>query len=168
MSVRSCLAPLVAASLLAQVGCRTAPLPEPARIPVPAGMTEQQLEVAVLAGILNTPPPPTYDPSSTLSDDDFDRLIWREFVGRARSRSWFPESRREDVLFAAVDTRGLYLRASIARRGDALVIQLEDSRNLRQTATRIHKRAHRWLNNLVAHIRREVGRMSVLARPGAG
>jgi hypothetical protein len=153
---------LVAFGALATLACRTVPLPEPYVIPLPAGMTPQQAEVAVLAGILNAPPPPEYDPTRTYSEQEFNSIIWQGFVGSAHGRSWFPESREGSTIYAAVNTRGLYLRAAIEREPGSLRIRIVESRNLDQSETRIHKRAIQWLGNLEAHIRREVGRMSVL------
>jgi hypothetical protein len=125
-------------------------------------MTAQQREVAVIAGILNSHPPESYDPSRELPEQEFNALIWRHFVGTAPGRSWFPESRSGGTIFASVDTRGLYLRAAIEQSPTSLRISLVESRNLSQSETRIHKRAVVWLRNLEAHIRREVARMSAI------
>jgi hypothetical protein len=147
------------------VACKTAPLPEPYRIPLPAGLTAQQAEVAILAGILNTHPPADYDPTRDLPEQEFNALIWQDFVGEAGARSWFPDSRDGSTIYASVSTRGLFLRAAIEKKSGALEISVVESRNLRQRRGRIHKRAIKWLRNLEAHVRREVGRMSVFARP---
>jgi len=147
---------------VATLACRTVPLPEPYVIDVPSKMTGHQAEVAVIAGILNTPPPADYDPTEELSPEEFDAMIWRGFAGRAHRRSWFPESREGNVILAAVNTRGLYLRASIEIKDREIVISIVESKNLSQSETRIHKRAIKWLRNLEAHIRREIGRMSLL------
>ena len=152
-------------SLVAALGCRTAPIPAPYVIPVPKGLTSQQTEVAVLAGILNTSPPADYDPTKPLSDQEFNTLLWQKFVGSARAgRSWFPESREGRTIFAAVNTRGLYLRAAIETDVDQVRISIVESRNLSQGDGRIRKRAIQWIDNLEAHIRRELGRMSVISR----
>ncbi len=150
--------------LLWTVGCRTLPLPAPYTLPVPMGLTAQQIEVAVLAGILNMRPPREYDPTKELPREEFDRLIWLRFVGTARSRGWFPESREGETIYAAVYRREHYLRAAIEPQGRNLRIRIVESRNLKQNGRRIHKRAVKWLRNLEAHIRRELGRMSVLAQ----
>lgn len=149
-------------AVLLAVACRTAPLPQPYVIELPAGMTAQQAEVAIVAGILDTHPPADYNPHSELSDEEFNRLIWRSFVGTASGRSWLPESRDGNTIIASVDTRGLYLRVAIERSSDAIAISILDSRNLSQSENRIHRRAIKWLRNLEAHIRREVGRMAVI------
>jgi len=148
-------------------GCRTVPFPEPYIIDVPVGMTQRQLEVAIVAGILNSHPPVDYDPMAKISEEEFHALLWQRFVGTARTRSWFPESREGDTIYASVDTRGLYLRAAIERRPDQIRVSISESRNLSEGDGRIHKRAVVWLRNLEAHIRREVGRMALIVGSAA-
>lgn len=157
-------ASIIAVMLLVAFGCRTMAIPEPYVIELPPGMTAQQSEVAVLAGILNVPPPAEYDPATALSDEEFNALIWKGFVIKASGRSWFPESRSGSTIYAAVDTRGLYLQARIEIDPHQLRIGITESRNLSQSDSRIHKRAVKWLRNLEIHIRREVNRMAVFAR----
>jgi len=154
---------VLALALLLIAGCRTVAIPEPYVISLPEKMTAQQAEVAAIAGILNSPPPKEFDPTKTLSDEEFESLIWRDFVSVANGRSWFLESRQGNRLHAAVDTRGLYLRALVEIHPESIRISIVESRNLSQSESRIHKRAIKWLQNLEAHIRREVGRMALFA-----
>ena len=149
-------------SLLAIAGCSTVPIPEPYVIPLPAGMTSQQAEVAVICGILNTTPPGDYDPTVTLPDEQFRKLVWVGFVGSAKSRSWFPESRDGSTIYAAVNTRGHYLRAAIEQQPTQIRLSIAESRELDQANGRIHEAAVKWMRNLDAHIRREVGRMAMM------
>ena len=160
MIPRRSIAPI--ACIMLAVGCRTVPFPEPYLIDIPTGMTQQQLRVAIVAGILNSHPPADYDPMAELSEEEFNALLWQRFVGTARSRGWFPESREGDTIYASVNTRGLYLRAAIERGPEQLRVSIVESRNLSEGGGRIHKRAVAWLRNLEAHIRREVGRMSLI------
>ena len=157
---------VLALSLLVFAACRTTPLPEPILIEFSPGLSRQQVEVAIFAGILNKPPPPSYDPRVDLSSDEFDSMLWTDFVSTARGRSWFPESRDGDTIYTTVNTRGLYLRAGIEIQASRLVIRIVESRNLEQSESRIHKRALKWLRNLELHITRELGRISVLGSPG--
>jgi len=149
------------------VACRTVPFPEPHLIDIPEGMTQQQLEVAIVARILNSHLPPDYAPMVELPEEEFNALLWHRFVGTAHSRSWFPESREGGTIYASVNTRGLYLRAAIERGPKHLRVFIVESRNLSEGGGRIHKRAVAWLRNLEAHIRREVGRMSLIVGSAA-
>ena len=148
--------------MVAALGCRTAPEPSPYLIALPAGITEQQTDVAVLAGILNKPPPSDYDPTREMSARDFNSFVWQKFVGTANNRSWFPEKRDGNTIYASVTKGELYLRAAIERQPGALRITIVESRGLSQADGEIHKRAINWMNNLDAHIRREVARMATL------
>lgn len=152
----------IAVVVIAVLGCRTGPEPGAYLIPLPPGITNQQTEVAILAGILNTSPPADYNPTKELSAEEFNSFIWQKFIGTARARSWFPESRSGNTIYAAVNKGDLYLRAAIERQPGTLRITIAESRGLDHADGQIHKRAITWLNNLDAHIRREVARMSVL------
>ena len=147
--------------LLLLAACRTAPLENPEPIAVPRGLTAQQVEVAILAGILNKPPPDDYRPGGDMDRETFDEFVWHHFLVDARTRSWFPESRQRGLVVAAVNTRGHYLKVEIRHDTELVTIQVVESRNLQQSGGRIHKRALAWLRNLEVHIRRELGRMAV-------
>src|SRR5262245_32849719 len=57
---------LIAILAVGVSGCTTAPIPSFAPIPVPAGLSLQQVELAIVAGILNKPPPSGYDPTQPM------------------------------------------------------------------------------------------------------
>ena len=160
--IRGPIAAIALLSILGSLACRTAPEPGAYLIPLPAGMTPQQADVAVFAGILNKPPPADYDPTKQLSAQEFNSFVWQKFLGTARGRSWFPEKREGNTIYAVVNKGDLYLRAAIERQPGTLRITIAESRGLDQADGKIHKRAIGWLNNLDAHIRREVARMAVL------
>ena len=121
--------------------------------------------MAVFAGILNTHPPDSYDPTHELTQAAFDSLLWKDLISTAHGHSWFPESRGPGVVYAAVDTRGHYLRVAIRFVPNQLQIQMEESRNLLEGDGKIHKKVPAWIANLEEHIRRELGRMSLLGHP---
>lgn len=151
---------LIVAVALAAAGCRTVPIPPPVTIDVPPGLTSQEVEVAVIAGILNTHPPVSYDPTRELPQREFDAMLARDFLATAHGRSWFPDARQGDVRYATVDTRGHYLRVAIHMNTRQLRIEIVESRNLLQSNGVIHKKAVAWVENLEAHIRRELGRLA--------
>ncbi|HKC51499.1 MAG TPA: hypothetical protein VKF60_11950 [Myxococcota bacterium] len=151
---------LILAIALAGVACRTVPIPPPTVINVPPGLTGQEVEVAVIAGILNTHPPRSYDPTHELSQADFDAMLVRDFLATAHGHSWFPEARQGDIRYATVDTRGHYLRVAIHMNTQQLRIEIVESRNLMQSDGVIHKTVISWIANLEGNIRRELGRMA--------
>lgn len=154
---------LTAAFFLAS--CKTAPIPTLPVIKVPPGLSVQQVELAILSGILNQRPPESYDPRSDMPDDEFQQLVWKHYLQSASARSWFPESRSPGVIEAAVNARSHYLRVALAYDTTSIRMKILESRNLRQSGGRIHKRAVVWLDHLEEHIRRELGRMSFAVGP---
>lgn len=155
---------LVAAlALPLAAACQTAPLVNPEPIAVPPGLSSQQVEVAILSGIRNTPPPPDYRLDEDMDEAEFDAFVRRHLMSDLRRRSWFAESREPGVVHAAVDTRGHYLRVAVRFDTDQVRIQLAESRNLKQSRNRIHGRALRWMRNLEFHVRRELNRMYATA-----
>jgi hypothetical protein len=161
-SVRSVAAVVVASLLLA---CRTAPIPAFEPIAVPAGLSLQQVELAILAGITNKSLPRDTDPARTYTDAEFQKLIWDDYLRDAPGRSWFPVSRAPGVVYAAVDTRGHYLRVALQFDRTSIRTEIVESRNLLQEDGRIHKRALSWIENLHAHIRRELTRIAFVQTP---
>jgi len=143
-----------------QTACRTAPIPDFGPLAVPSGLSLQQVELAILSGILNRPPPPDFDPRETLSEEEFHALVWKHYLSQARGRSWFPESLEPGVIRASVDARGHYLRVALFYDRVSIQTRIEESRELRQSETRIHGRAIKWINRLHEHIKRELGRMT--------
>lgn len=150
--------------VVAALGCRTVPIPAFEPIAIPRGLSSQQIELAILSGILNKPPPLALDPTHPMPAADFDRLIWQSYMYNARSRSWFPESRKPGEIIAAVDTRGHYLQVSLRYDQGQITTEILQSRNLLQEGGEIHKKAVAWIANLHEHIRRELGRMAFATR----
>jgi hypothetical protein len=134
-------------------------MPAPTLIPVPHGLSRQNVEIAVLAGITNSHPPTTYDPRQALSDADFESLLQRNFLSRDPGISWNPGTREGDTRYATVDTRGLYLRVGILMHPDQLRLEIVESKNLEQENGRIHRTVLPWIENLTNHIERELLRL---------
>jgi hypothetical protein len=148
------------------------PIPPPTTIDVPRGLNAQAVEVAVVAGILNSHPPLSYDPNHELPATQFDDMLRRDLIEGSHGHSWSPGAREGDVRYATVDTRGHYLRVAIHMSSKQLRIEIVESRNLLQEDGVIHKKVVDWLGNLEAHIRKELDRMAAIshgdaAPPGA-
>ena len=141
--------------------CRTAPIPNFEPLKVPPHLTSQQVELAIIAGILNKPPPPGYDPTRPMSDEEFQRLLWEHFLRDARGRSWFPDSVAPGIVYASVNTRGYSLRVALEFNQSTIETRIISSENLSQSDSRIHKRALQWISRLHDHIRRELGRLAL-------
>lgn len=150
----------LAGSCVIIVACRTVPIPEPATIQVPPGLTLQNVEIAILAAITNRPPPEDYLPLQALSDEEFQRLVWGAFLHEAHSRSWAVESRRPGEIIAAVNARGHYLQLGIPYSSEIVTLEIRRTENLNQNASHIHRKVPLWIQRLEQRNRRELGRMS--------
>jgi hypothetical protein len=152
--------------LLAALSCRTVPLPASfPEIDVPPGFTTQQVEIAIFSGILNTMPPPAYDPQRTMPQAEYEKFLWDYYLRTGQTRSWFPESRSPGQVIAAVNTRGHYLQVALNFDQQKIRTEFLKSQNLEQENGQIHKAVITWIGNLHEHIKRELGRMAVISRP---
>lgn len=135
-------------------------MPAPIVIDVPPGLSTQNVEIAVIAAITNRRPPPDYLPSQTLSDEEYERLVWQAFLHEAHSRSWAVESRQPGEIIAVVDVRSHYLQLGIPYDQTTVRLEIRETRNLKQSQGRIHRKVPLWIRRLEDRIRRELGRMS--------
>jgi len=151
---------LVLAGIL---GCRTVPMPASLEtLAVPQGLTIQDVEVAILAGIRNKSAAVGYDPIRPPSD--FDRFVWASYMIDPPGRSWFPESLQPGTVIAAVDTRGHYLQVALKYDASSIRTEILQTRNLLQEKGEIHKKVLAWIANLHEHITRELNRLAALRR----
>jgi hypothetical protein len=156
-------AAIVVATLL--FACKTVPIPAFEPIAVPAGLSLQQVELAIFGGITNRAPSRDIDPARTYTDPEFQKIIWDDYMRDAPGRSWFPVSRAPGVVYAAVDTRGHYLRVALYFDRTSIRTEIVESRNLLQEDGKIHKRALSWIENLHANIKRELTRIAFVQPP---
>src|SRR5262245_6137633 len=91
-------------SLVALVaGCAsTRPIPESQSIPVPRGLNEQNVEIAILSALLVQPPPGIYDPRAIVPKEQYDQLVWNYYVTSAGNRGWIVKSREPGIVTAAI------------------------------------------------------------------
>jgi hypothetical protein len=135
-------------------GCRTRPLAELQPVQVPAGLTQEQVELAILMALTDRYRPPDYPPDHRLTDAEVSNLLpavaardpyydprglsplWRY---SARGPNSVEATYRQDQHFLVVDL--LYDTRQITPR-------VVDSRYLRQTDERIHKAVFVWIKEL--------------------
>jgi len=150
---------VVLASLM--TGCLTAKSPL-RDIPVPPGLSEKQVEFAILAALAQDPPPAGLSPELEITD----RALSAWFGSRYRgSKHWFFEGRDTNRVHAGFSSGDYYLRVGIIYSTSLVSFEIEDSRNLRETSTLIHKAAVTWIQDLEIRIRGMLGQV-VLLEPG--
>jgi hypothetical protein len=144
----------------------TVPIPGPTTLLVPPGLTLQAVEIAVLAGIDQRSPPPAYDPYRELPQQEFERMIDRDYLAPARLGSWFPEWKVDHVRYASVDNwQEYHLLVGIHLGTDQVRIEYVESRNMNERGGRVNERARAWIRNLAAHIEQVFAQLSRAAKP---
>lgn len=146
---------LVALLVALLVGCTSVPNRPTAPIPVPSGLTENQIQLAILMAITENPPP-DISPGVQITDS-----VLSAVVGGYRSlndrRSWYFEDRQPGIVYTGYQRRNWYMRVAVRYDTQAVTLFIEDSRNLNQSGDRIHKTAIAELQSLENRLRRTLG-----------
>jgi hypothetical protein len=143
-------------------GCRTRAIPEPETIPIPNGLSHQNIEVAILSALSLRPPPGTYDPREGMPEDEFARLVWSHYVSAPGNRSWAVESRSPGRITAVISRARYLLRIAVDYDDHLAKVSIIESTGLDQSSTRIHRKAVAWVLKLESRIRSELLRMAVI------
>lgn len=140
---------LLAALLLGCVACQTQPLVEMST-PVPVGMTAPDIEQALLLAVQQRKDGPT--PGERISDDGLAHIF-----GSDPDRGWFFEGRADPGVFVGYKNRTLYLHVRVTFDESNVFTNIVSSQELRQSETRIHKRALQLQHFLMNRIRKSLG-----------
>ncbi len=149
--------------VLAAVGCSTTPIPTFEPIPVPQGLSTEQVEVSILAALANTPVPKELSEGVDIADralTAFFGPLRYQSVRSSRNQEWYPESRKPGQIVAGLNVRSHYLQVRLDFDKSTVQPSISSSRNLKQSETRIHERAVEWAHSLEDRIRRSLGFMS--------
>jgi|CXWL01.1.fsa_nt_gi hypothetical protein len=144
-------------------GCHTTTIPTFDNIPVPPGLTLNQVEVAILAALAKQPVPKELSEGADIADRAmaayFGPLRYQS-ARSSRSQEWYPESRQSGQIVAGLNVRSHYLQVRLDFDAAEIRPSISNSRNLSQSETRIHSNAIEWVHRLEDQIRRSVGFMS--------
>jgi hypothetical protein len=153
--------PLAAALvLLATVSCTTVPKSSIGSIQVPGHLTERQVEFAILAALADQPPPDDLSPGLEITDRALKAWFgWRYQSARDARNRWFLEGRETDRIFAGFQRGNYYVRVAISYSSAEVRFEVDDSRNLRESESRIHHAAVEWIQELEVRIRRFLGQL---------
>jgi len=153
---------IVSIILLTLAGCITIPNESPPPINVPNGLTNNQVQLALMMSIADKPLPPL-SPGQQITDNVLTSLI-TGYESATPRQYWYFEDNDSNVLYAGFQRKNFYMRVAINYDNNKVVLEIVDSRNLRQTTTEIHKRAFQWLQTLENRIRRNLGYVAKWAR----
>lgn len=151
------------------LSCRTVTLTPRPPIPVPTGLSQVDVEAAVLASLSGDKGKKTLSAAEEITDNALKAGMWRyESVRQGPSGTWFVESVSPGAVESGYVLRDHYLRAAIEFDDTTVNIRVVDSRNLQQDGDSIHKNAVRWLDQLEVQLRRSLGQKSLEQRRGTG
>jgi len=140
---------LAVVAVFVAFGCKTVPIKERAPIAVPAGLSANDVEVAVLYELANRNVPTNLTPGEQISNNAMKALFLFRYQNVSdRKWGWYPESAEPGVIYAGFEKRTFYLRVAIAY-GDSIVqTRIIESKELQQSDERIHKSAVQWIDEL--------------------
>jgi len=151
---------LAAIAVLALAGCATVPNVSPPPIPVPSGLAESDVELAVLLAVADPPEPPELTPGQQITDNVLSAIVGGyDSLSRPR-QPWYFEAREAGAIFAGYQRGRYYMRVEVEFDTESVSLSIVDSRNLDQTEIRIHEGAFSRLQTLENRIRRALGKIS--------
>lgn len=136
------------------VGCTTVPNRPTAPIPVPYGLTENQVQIAILSAM--DQPSPKLSQGAEITD----RALSVALPGYGDRRNWYFEDRRPGIIYAGYQRRNWYMRVAVRYDTRVVTLFIEESRNLKQSGNKIHKTAIAELHTLEDRLRRSLGQMA--------
>lgn len=142
--------------------CTSAPIVQLAPIPVPAGLSLEQVEVSILAALAKSPVPYELSGGPNIGDEAMSALFgsFRFESVRFEEPDWFPESRQPGLIHAGHEVRQHYLQVRIDYTTSDVRLTITDSANLDQHGTTIHRNANDWVRVLESRIARSLSLMA--------
>lgn len=149
---------LISALVVLVAACSTVPNVPTTPISVPAGLTQNQVQLAILTAITERAPPNV--PAGVEITDSVLSAVVTGYHSLNDRRTWYFEDRRPGVIYAGYQRRDWYMRVAVRYDASAITLFIEDSRNLSQSGDRIHKTAIAELQSLENRLRRTLGQMA--------
>ena len=150
--------------LLVVFGCKTTSIGQPLSITIPRGLSNSDAEIAIVTMLSadqdNKGQPPK---RTTIVTDSIGAMLWDQYCdGRTKSKLWFLESWDGGEIVAGYQRRMHYLRVRVKIYDSEVTLEIDSSRHLSQTESRIHQNAKIWVEMLETDIRNALGRALVI------
>ena len=143
------------------VACTTVQNVSPPPISVPSKLTENDVELAILMAIADRAAPPKLAPGEKVTDNVLSSVIDpASNTARRQKEAWYFEDRQPGVVYAGFQERRFYMRVAVRYNAHNVTMEILDSRGLKQSEDRIHKRAFVWLQQLEQRVRRALGTLA--------
>ena len=146
---------LAGAALLLAFGCRTTAIPPVFPNPIAPGLTEREVEVAILTAVAYRPGPDRISPGMGLIISEMQKN-W------SKPRHWALEERKPNEIGAGLYIRSHYLSVTITYSATAFTTRIRESSNLGQTKKSIHENALVWVTELDQRIRSALSQAAAL------
>ncbi len=156
---------LTALFLLLLTACISRPIETSRNVLIPTGMTQEQIEVAIIAAISSD-----YIAARLLSDllgdaPSLPTVSSRYRVDRSQQVNyWYFAGEVDGAILADYRRGSMFLRVKIIPSGKHLEIRIIDSRNVRrdlETGT-IHKNVYGWINRLEENLTQSLAETQLL------
>jgi hypothetical protein len=133
----------------------------PPPIAVPNKLTENDVELAILLAIADRAVPPKFTPGEKVTDNLLS-AVNDPASNRARRQreSWYFEDREPRIVYAGFQDRQFYMRVAVRYDARNVTMDIVDSRGLKQSEDKIHKRAFVWLRQLEQRVRHALGTLA--------
>src|SRR5215467_8108312 len=152
---------LAASVFICFAACSTVQNVSPPPISVPSKLTENDTELAILMAITDRAVPPKLAPGEKVTDSVLSAVIDPATNNTRRQRGpWHFEDRQPGIVYAGFEERRYYMRVAVRYNPRNVTMEIVDSRNLKQSEDRIHKRAFVWLGQFEQRVRRALGTLA--------
>ncbi len=146
----------------ASVSCRTTNLNSAAPILIPAGLSTQEVKLAILSAIYPDKAPREWTPMEKMTDNALKAAFGFGYSKVNRSGQWFIEEVKEKSVVAGFERGKYYFRVEFIAEGNQLIQRIDGSRNLEQSNNSIHKSVFDWLGEMESKIRQSMGVISAM------
>jgi hypothetical protein len=153
---------LVTSFFICLAACSTVRNVTPPPVSVPSKLTENDVELAILMAIADRTSPPKLAPGAKVTDSVLSAVIAAPAnnTGRRQRDPWFFEDRLPGIVYAGFEERRFYMRVAVHYDAHNVTMEIVDSRGLKQSEDRIHKRAFIWLQQLEQRVRHALGTLA--------
>lgn len=136
--------------------CNTVPNQSPPPISVPSGLNANAVELAVLMAVVDAKGPPQLTVGQQITDNVLSAVLGG-YGSLQRRNAWYYEGREPGVVYAGFQHRGHYMKVAVGYSAQDVRLAIVESRNLKQSDSRIHKTAMKYLQSLEDRLRRSLG-----------
>ena len=143
------------------VGCKTVSIYERDPIRVPTGLKESDVEDAILLTLgKHSITESNLSGGQKIADNALKAGLGRRYVSAesgSYDKYWYFEEKTPGTIFVAFRKGDLYMRVALNFDAHQIKTSIVESRNFRQSETKIHKQAYVYLQDFEGRLHRSLG-----------